>query len=178
MLFHSTLARVGVVCMAAVCVYAWMRGRRPERRTALALAIAWIASEALEDFNGHHAAQPMVFGVDLLYGGFLFVLMVRSGRQWLVWAFTYQSLVVLTHLAAILDPYADRWTFFTAYLVWSYLQLAALAVGTTLEARGPQIWAGDLARRRTHMRRRLRDDPSRAPSPVRGAGPSRLSATR
>jgi hypothetical protein len=139
-MFHSTLSRIGLAAMAAVCSYAFWRGRRPERWAAIALAFAWIASEALEDYNVAHAAQPIVFAIDVAYDGLLFWLLIDARREWVLWAFAYQSFVVLTHLAAILDPYADRWTFFTAYLVWSYLELGALALGVALEARRPSLW--------------------------------------
>jgi hypothetical protein len=155
-MFHSTLSRFGLAAMLAVCSYAVWRGRRPERWAAIALALAWVASEALEDFNLAHTAQPMVFAIDVAYDGLLFWLLLGTRREWVLWAFAYQSFVVLTHLAAILDPYADRWTFFTAYLVWSYLELAALAIGVAVEGRRARAWT---LRRGSRRRARRPESP-------------------
>ena len=134
-MFHSLTSQIGAIAMALVCGYAIWRGGWPERLAAITLALNWVGCEALEDFNVAHKAQPVVFGIDVAYAVLLLVLLTVTERIWVIFAFAMQGLIVLTHIAAALDPVVSRWDFFNTYFVWSYAVLVAMLLGTHLEAR-------------------------------------------
>ncbi len=141
-MFSSTTSLVGVCVMLMVCATAILAGRWPERLAGSVVAVAWILSEALEDFDLAHKAQPMIFGIDCVLAlGFLLML-VSTRRTWVVWAFAYQMLIVLTHVGAALMTEVSRWDFFVSYYVWSYAVIAALLAGVVFEGRWAEAWPG------------------------------------
>ncbi len=134
-MFLSLTSEIGLGVMLLVGATALLAGGWPERCAGAVLTIAWVLSEALEDFDFAHKAQPVIFGIDCsLLVGFL-ALLVCTRRRWVVWAFAYQGLMVLTHVAAAMMPDVSRWDFFVAYYVWTYAVLVALLAGVVFEAR-------------------------------------------
>lgn len=136
-MFTSTASQIGAATMALVCGFALLRGRWPERAFGVALAVCWIASEAFQDLRLGHHTQPIIFAIDVALWIFLLTLTLRVDRFWLLWATAFQFLIVLTHIMAALDIRIGQWAFFSAYLVWSYGDLAALGLGVMFEARRP-----------------------------------------
>ena len=147
-MFASLTSQIGLAVMLMVGVTAILAGGWPERATGAVLTIAWVLSEALEDFNFTHKAQPVIFGIDCsLLIGFL-ALLVCTRRRWVVWACAYQGLMVLTHVAAALMPEVRRWDFFIAYYVWTYAVLVALVAGVVFEARPTEVLTSSAGRSR------------------------------
>ena len=136
-MFTTTLSQAGAIFMALVCGSALLKGRAPERIAAGALIFNWVGCAAVQDRRLHHHAQPAIFAIDLAYDALLLWLLVTRERTWLVFAFAYQTLIVLTHLASAADPQIGQWDFFIAYYVWSYAVLAAVAYGALVESRSP-----------------------------------------
>ena len=134
-MFQSLTSQLGALAMALVCGYALTRGRWPERVSAAALAVNWLACEAFEDWRRGVTVQPTIFGIDCAYSVLLLVLMFSTQRIWIVCAFTFQLLIVMTHLLSFYDPVLDRLEFFRVYYVLSLGVLAALGSGTAFEAR-------------------------------------------
>ncbi len=134
-MFQSLTSQLGALAMALVCGFAMLRGRWPERVSAATLALNWLACEAFEDWSRNATVQPTIFGIDVGYDLLLLGLALTTQRIWIVCAFAFQSLIVLTHLLSVYDPILDRLEFFQAYYILSCGVLVALAVGTSLEGR-------------------------------------------
>jgi hypothetical protein len=67
----------------------------------------------------------------------LFLLVaLRSGRYWPLFAAAFQLLAVITHVASTMDRHLSAWAAITASVIWTYLILGALAVGTW------NVWRG------------------------------------
>ncbi|WP_374469367.1 hypothetical protein [Phenylobacterium sp.] len=58
------------------------------------------------------------------------VVAMRSSRYWPIFAAAFQLLAVITHAAHLLDPGVGDWAYVTAGVIWTYLLLLALALGT------------------------------------------------
>lgn len=129
-MFSSTPERVWAVAMFAVSAFALWRGGRTERAVAVANIIAWLATIAAQ--NRHNWLDPQwgMFAVDV---GFLLLLLwfvVRSSRLWILPAAAFQLLAVVTHAAILADEGVRAWAYMTALILWSYMVLITLAVGT------------------------------------------------
>jgi len=133
-MFHSPIAQVGVILMALVCIIGLLRGERALKITAAVLFFAWVASEAAEDWNGQHKAQPTILLIDIAFTVFLAIVVTRTRTQWPKYALAANALIVTTHLGALVGPQVTRWDFFTLYYALSYAVLAALLYGALAEA--------------------------------------------
>ena len=127
--FFSILpTQVAAMAMLAICAAALVVGRRLERLLALATIAAWILSAGLQTPD-LRAVQWGIFVVDVVY---LFVLIGFSTferRYWILFMTAFQLLVVLTHIAFIVDLTLMQWGFYSTYYLWSDAELAAFAVG-------------------------------------------------
>lgn len=125
---------VGLVAMPAVCGFALWRGGGPERRAAVAIAVAWIGSVVV-DVDEWHGVQWGIMAIDVVLLAYLAALSVASRRTWLTFATAFQLLIVATHLAFVFDPTIGNLGFFSAYYVLSWLELACLAWGAAVAPR-------------------------------------------
>jgi hypothetical protein len=133
-MFYSPIAQVGVIVMALVCALGIIRGELALRLASALLSFAWVASEALEDWNGQHKAQPAILAIDIAFTIFMVVVVTRTRTQWPKYALAINALIVATHLGALVGPQVTRWDFFTLYYALSYAVLAAFAYGALAEA--------------------------------------------
>ncbi len=115
--------------MLLVSGFALWRGGWPERVASVANLLAWLVSPFAE--NGRDWVDPQwgLLAVDAAFLGVLLVLALRTDRTWLLWACAFQLLGVVTHGAMMADRSVGAWAYLTASVIWSYLVLAALAVG-------------------------------------------------
>jgi hypothetical protein len=133
-MFYSPIAQIGAVIMALVCILGLFRGELALRLASGVLGFAWVASEALEDWNGQHKAQPAILLIDIAFTAFMVVVVTRTRTQWPKYALAANALIVTTHLSALVGPQVTRWDFFTLYYALSYAVLAAFAYGALAEA--------------------------------------------
>jgi hypothetical protein len=127
--FFSILpTQIAAMVMLAVCALALLVGRRLERGLAVATIAAWFLSAAVQSPD-RAAVQWGIFTVDIVYLLLLVALCTFERRVWILFMTAFQLLVVLTHVAFILDGTLMQWGFFSAYYLWSDAQLAAFAVG-------------------------------------------------
>ena len=135
-MFSSTPERVWAVAMFAVSAFALWRGGRTERAVAVANIVAWIATIVVQ--NRHNWLDPQwgVFAVDVVFLLLLLWFVVRSSRLWILPAAAFQLLAVVTHAAILADGGVRAWAYVTALILWSYLVLITLAVGTYTNWRG------------------------------------------
>jgi hypothetical protein len=133
------LMLAGIAAMLAACGYALLRGDRPARICAILIALAWMGSYLLQDRANNLAPQYAVAGLDIVLFLVFAALAFRYRRLWLIVACASQLLTAATHVAFVIDPRIAALGFMTAYYVWSYVTLMALAVGTRNAARGSQL---------------------------------------
>jgi hypothetical protein len=127
-LFSILPTQVAAMVMMAVCALALLVGRRLERGLAVATIAAWFLSAAVQTPDPA-AVQWGIFTVDIVYLLVLVALCAFERRVWILFMTAFQLLVVLTHVAFIIDRTLMQWGFFSAYYLWSDAQLAAFAVG-------------------------------------------------
>lgn len=125
---------VGLAAMPLVCGFALWRGGGPERRAAIAIAVAWIGSVVV-DVDAWRGVQWGIMAIDVVLLAYLAALTVASRRVWLLFATAIQLLIVATHGAFVIDPAVGNVGFFSAYYLWSWLVLACLAWGAAVAPR-------------------------------------------
>lgn len=129
-MIHVTLVEwYGLGALLLVCTLAVWRGGVPERRTAIVVALCWVAS-VIVDHDGSRGVQWAILAVDVLLGVWLVIQALTCNRFWLMVAAGAQILILLTHVGFALTPEIMQEGFFSAYYIWSYVVLLALAVGS------------------------------------------------
>lgn len=127
-LFSILPTQIAAVAMLAVCALALLVGRRLERWLAVSTVAAWFLS-ALVQSSDRVGVQWGIFAVDIIYLLILITLCTFERRIWILFMTAFQLLVVLTHVAFMIDRTLVQWSFFSAYYLWSDAQLVAFAVG-------------------------------------------------
>lgn len=118
-----------MVFAALVCGGGILRGGADERATAAAFLIGWAANAILLD-RSWPAVQTAGLVIDFLFFLFLLAVSLRTTRFWPLVACGFQLLAVLTHAAKLVDRGVAQWAYITAGVIWTYLVLIAMAVGT------------------------------------------------
>jgi hypothetical protein len=118
-----------VLVIGAVTALALWKGGREERIVAAAFAVGTFAAPFLKD-HSWAGTQWSLFAVDMVYLALLVVVALRSVHYWPLWAAGFQLLAILTHAASLIDRQLRPWAYVTAGVIWTYLGLAAIAVGT------------------------------------------------
>ena len=131
-MFVTTSAQIGAALMAAVCLYAAWPGVRPQRWAAAAVFVAWIGSAALQDRDDLINPQYAIFALDVVAAAVFVTMALVWRRTWLMGMAAFQLLTTATHVAVMIDLRIWVYAYLTAYLVWSYALLAALACGGVL----------------------------------------------
>jgi hypothetical protein len=127
--FFSILpTQIAAMAMLVICALALIVGRRLERLLAVATIAAWFLSAAVQTPD-RVGVQWGIFTVDLVYLLILASFCAFERRTWILFMTAFQLLVVLTHIAFIIDLTLMQWSFFSTYYLWSDAQLAAFAVG-------------------------------------------------
>lgn len=140
-IFQTLPSQIGALLMAAACLFAFASGGAAQRVTAVATAIGWIGSSALQNRDDLIDPQYATFLLDLALTGVFVWIALRWRRGWSMAVATFQLLTVLTHIAIMIDLRIAARAYVTAYLAWSYLLLVAVAWGG---------WAGWKDRRRNN----------------------------
>lgn len=125
--------RTFFLVMVAGCAYALWRGLLPERVTAVALLLAWVATQMM---NTHNWVEPQytILAVDTILLVILVGLALLSGRRWLMAASAIHVLTVGDHVATIMDIQIRSYAYLTAIVIWGYAVILAMVLGTWLEA--------------------------------------------
>ncbi len=131
-MFVTTSAQIGAVLMAAVCLFAAWPGARPQRWAAAVVLVAWMGSAALQDRDDLINPQYAIFALDVVAAAVFVTMALAWRRGWLMAMAAFQLLTTATHVAVMIDLRIWVYAYLTAYLVWSYALLAALAWGGRL----------------------------------------------
>jgi hypothetical protein len=133
--FSIPQTQIAAMVMLVICALALIVGRRLERLLAVATIAAWFLSAAVQT-SDRTGVQWGIFAVDLIYLLILAGFCAFERRTWILFMTAFQLLVVLTHVAFIIDLTLLQWSFFSTYYLWSDAQLAAFAVGVAQAAWG------------------------------------------
>ncbi len=129
-MWQSFAGTAGFVIMGVVCLYALIKGGRPEKIAAVVIAVAWLASSLLQDRLNILSPQWGVAALDVVLFFVFLGMAVYWRRGWLIFACASQLLTAATHFTQLLDPRLFALGVITAYYLWSYATLIALAWGT------------------------------------------------
>ncbi len=125
---------VFIALMLAICGYAFWKGHGDERWTALAIIVATLAS-GLTPVSGFAQVEFGVMAIDIGLLVFLIIVALRSDRFWPLWAAGFQVVGTTIHAASMNDTDIIPHVYAAAQSFWAYPVMAALMVGTWLEAR-------------------------------------------
>jgi hypothetical protein len=120
---------VGLAIFLSVCALAIWKGDEDERVTGAVLAIADIATPFIKD-HSWLGPQWGVFAIDGAFFALMLVIALRTRKYWPLAAAGFQLLGILTHAAVMVDKGVHAWAYVTAGVIWSYLILIALLMGT------------------------------------------------
>ena len=120
---------IWIAFLSSVTLAALLGGGRSERIGAVVIFGGWVATVGLEHHRWREPQWGMI-GVDAVVLVLLLLLSLRSSRWWPIWATGFQLLALVTHVARFVDPKLGAWAYITAALIWGYMLVAALAVGT------------------------------------------------
>lgn len=127
-LFSILPTQIAASAMLAICALALLVGRRLERWLAVATVAAWVISAAVQT-SDRVGVQWGIFTVDIVYLLILVALCTFERRAWILFMTAFQLLVVLTHVAFMIDRTLMQWSFFSTYYLWSDAELVAFAIG-------------------------------------------------
>jgi len=135
----------GYVLMALVCGFAIIAGDRATRLVGALIGVAWVAATALQNYTDVQHPQYRMAAADVVVLAALVAAALSYRRTWLIWATAFQLLTVATYAAFLFDLRIKAIAFYTAYYVWSYGLLAALAAGAWRAHRKGRRLAGQTA---------------------------------
>lgn len=127
-LFSILPTQIAALAMLAISGLALLVGRRLERGLAVVTVVAWVLSAAVQSPDPV-GVQWGIFTVDVVYLLVLVGLCTFERRVWILFMTAFQLLVVLTHVAFLIDTTLMQWSFFSTYYLWSDAQLIAFAAG-------------------------------------------------
>ena len=119
---------VGLTLLTVVCGSAFWKGGREEQVAAGATLIALAATVVLRDPHWV-GLQWGAFGADLFLFATILTLALRTPRYWPLVAAAFQLLLVMIHVARMIDPGVRAWAYATGQVIFSQLLLLAIAVG-------------------------------------------------
>lgn len=116
-------------CALSVFGFAAWKGARPERIAAAACALASVMTPFA---ISHRWFDPQwgVLVIDIALLAVLLWLSLTSDRTWILFIAAFQLLSVITHLAIMIDHSVAPLPYRRGLVIWSYLTLAPLALGT------------------------------------------------
>jgi hypothetical protein len=117
------------------CGYALWRGGRPERIGAAAFLVDWVFHPLTVNTQAWFGPQLAAFVLDLPLLGVLLWLALTGDRWWPLWAVAFQFLAMLMTVIIVADPRVQPLAYMTAAVLWSYLAVLTVAVGTAREVR-------------------------------------------
>lgn len=127
---HRALLFSGLLLLA--CVYALVRGGKPERYAAGMYLLAFLASALFAQIGSdlYDSINWGIVSVDLLLAISLGALALHANRYWTIWASSIQVVAILAHLAKLLVPEIAAMAYEITLLVWSYAVIPLLVSAT------------------------------------------------
>jgi hypothetical protein len=120
--------------LLTVCGAALWRGGPDERAAGAALLIAWLVSIVVDSHQGR-TIQWGFLGVDSVLLVVLIIIALQSDRYWPLFAAGFHLLSVMVHVARMADRTLGAWAYISGGVLFGYLAVFALAVGTIAQWR-------------------------------------------
>lgn len=122
--------------LLAASAFALWRGGAPERLVGLALLLAAVSTQVLQDdlpirFAG---VELKVLLVDVALLGVMLAITLNADRFWPAWATALHILGIGAHLARAISPDVIRLTYAVLAAAWSYPIIVLLVIGTVRHA--------------------------------------------
>lgn len=118
--------------LVTICVFALVRGGRPERAGAAINLVAALATDVLRIANPAHLAiaDLSIFAIDLGVAAGFYWLGVTTIRFWPIWAAGFALADLFMSACGALLPHVPLFAYHTGLGIYAYLALGALALGT------------------------------------------------
>ncbi len=134
-LIHTLSQQIWTAAMFAVAAYSVWRGGWAERTIAWGMVVDSLASGILQNKRDWGAPQWADLGIDVVYLIVMLWVALKSNRTWPLWAAGFQLVSVVVYFARIADMNVGALAPYLATVIWSYLLLVVIAVGTWLHHR-------------------------------------------
>jgi hypothetical protein len=123
-----------LILLVGTCIFAIVRGRTDERIAASGMLLAAFITP-LAVTSGFASPETGVLGIDMGLLAFLVIIALKSDRFWPLWAAGFHVVGTTIHLATFVE--VDIWppAYANAQGFWAWPVLAALFIGTIVEAR-------------------------------------------
>ena len=120
------------VVLAAVCVFALIRGGKPERSGATINLAASALTGTLQATRliSSSPTDVVMLMIDASVAAMFFWLAIRTTRFWPIWAFGFALGDLILSAAGILMPKIVLFIYNSGLVLYAYLALFALALGT------------------------------------------------
>lgn len=120
------------ITLVLICAFALTRGGKPERIGALLNLAGSFATGALQWFHAVSAAlaTSMTLTIDAGVALAFFWLAISTTRFWPIWAFGFALANLLVSVVAAMLPEVAPFIYHTGLVIYAYLALGALALGT------------------------------------------------
>ncbi len=124
LLFDATLA--------LVCGYALVCGGRPERIGATINLVASVVTTALRLSDASYFAPmaPIIGLIDLAVAAGFYWLAIKTIRFWPIWAAGFAMADLFMSVAGALLPQIQLFAYQSGLVIYAYLALGALTLGT------------------------------------------------
>lgn len=118
------------------CGYAAWSGGRDGRTAAVLIVAAALATIPASYVGSRFGKVELAVGaVDAALMVGLYLLAMRSRAWWPIWATAFQSIAVLSHLAAAMETGFLADVYFAASSFWAIPLLVSMVAGITLDQR-------------------------------------------
>jgi hypothetical protein len=126
------LALVFNGALVTTCIYAVVRGDRPEKIGASINIVASGLTTVLRLANPHFyaPAELMVLSIDAMVVAGFYWLAISTTRFWPIWAFGFAVANIFVSIAGGLNPKTPLFAYHTGLGLYAYLALASLVIGT------------------------------------------------
>ncbi|MFC3080214.1 hypothetical protein ACFODL_19105 [Phenylobacterium terrae] len=129
------VSTIGNIVQFTICFLALWRGGRDERIVAAALLANTLASK-LAVSSDWVEPEYLVLVADMALLTVLVTLALRTTRWWVLWCAAFELLIVITHVAIVVDPTVRARSYVTGMIIWSYMVLLPLGFGAWETWRG------------------------------------------
>ncbi len=125
---HALPPWVGLTLLTVVCGGAFWRGDREQQTAALGFLLGWLATIVLRDPRWI-GPQWGAFVADTGYLALIGVIALRTNRYWPLVAAAFQLLLVVTHIARLIDPAVRGWAYASSQILFTDMLLIVIGVG-------------------------------------------------
>jgi hypothetical protein len=95
--------QIGLLLLAVTCGFAWFKGGPGERAGATAVAVAWVASLAVQTFAVASLQPVALLLFDLALAASLLIIAIRYASRWLGTAMLLQAFMLAMHAEQLGD---------------------------------------------------------------------------